>query len=174
MNRRNHQKDKREQRRSEAAARLVSYEGQWSISLRHVDREADGYAWPEDGSAEEAALLGRLAPLTCHDIEHVPDFDGYKHRSQHVDGIEDSAQQRLIALELQSNQLIDTDLYRFAFGYRERLWGFFQRNVFHPLWWDPEHRVCSYDEDLAEPIAADPAAAQRAADIVTGRNRPPR
>ena len=60
----------------------------------------------------------------------------------------------------------------FAFGYSERLWGFLLQRVFYPLWWDPEHRVCGYDEDLAETITADPAAARRAADIVTSRTKP--
>ena len=37
------------------------------------------------------------------------------------------------------------------------------------MWWDPEHRVGSYDEDLTETIPADLAVARRAADIVSRR-----
>lgn len=168
MSRRDRQQDKRDTKRAESVSRLVSYQGPWSISLRYVDRDsAHGYPWPEDSSDIETSLLGRLAPLTQYDIENVPDFDGFEHRSQHVDGLEDHAQARIITLELQKRQLVDTDLYRFALGPSARLWGFLEEHVFYPMWWDPEHRVCSYDEDLAETNPADVALARRAADIVT-------
>ena len=82
MSRRDRQQDKRDTKRAQSVSRLVSYQGPWSISLRHVD------------------------------------------------GLEDHAQARIMTLELQKRQLVDTDLYRFALGPSARLWGFLEEHVF--------------------------------------------
>ncbi len=111
MSRREQQRDRRAKKRAKSASALVSYEGPWSISLRHADRQARHYPWPQFDSELDARLLGRLAPLTRFDIEAVPAIEeGYAHRSQHIDGIEQHAQERLIELELQADQRIDTEL----------------------------------------------------------------
>ncbi len=157
-----------------AAAALAAHEGHWSVSLRHVDRRCtDGYAWPGEGSLDETEILGILMPLTAADIQNVPEIEGHGHRSQQIDRIEEHAQLRIASLELQKRQLLEADLYRFALGFRERIWGFILDHVFYPLWWDPEHRVCGFSEDYVEPTMTPPATVVHAAGVITRRRADP-
>ena len=55
-----------------------------------------------------------------------------------------AAQRRLLDLRLDEFD----ELFRFRLGNLERLWGVIHLDVFYPVWWDPEHKVCpSNDPD---------------------------
>jgi hypothetical protein len=68
-----------------------------------------------------------------------------KHHFQPVDSLCDEAQKRLGQLRL--DEVFESEIFRFRDGGLGRLWGFVVADVFHVVWWDPEHRVCPTDQD---------------------------
>ena len=60
------------------------------------------------------------------------------HKRIPVESLRPDAQQRLQQIERDD---VD-ELWELRLWGAPRLWGFRQGNVFHALWWDPDHTVC--------------------------------
>jgi hypothetical protein len=56
-----------------------------------------------------------------------------------------AAKERLLALKYDDQA---DQLYKLRISTKCRVYGFRNRNIFHVLWWDPEHSV--YPMDVAE------------------------
>lgn len=75
---------------------------------------------------------------------------GPKHKFIPADHLCEAAKRRLIELELDEFD----QLFRFRLGNMERLWGVVDGEVFYPVWWDPDHKVCPVkDPDLRHRMA---------------------
>jgi hypothetical protein len=84
-----------------------------------------------------------MAKLTWAEIEaqRVGTKDGYRRRnhSQEIQSLTRAAQQDLMKRKLPER--FDETMFRFRLSGEQRLWGFRKGNVFHVVWWDPEHNV---------------------------------
>ncbi|KIR64953.1 hypothetical protein TK50_05265 [Micromonospora haikouensis] len=67
-----------------------------------------------------------------------------KHHSYPIDSVGATAQARLTHLHLDE---VTDELFRFRLSGVKRLWGFRADEVFHVLWWDPDHQVCPTDRN---------------------------
>lgn len=63
---------------------------------------------------------------------------GPKHKFIPADHLCPEAQRRLTEIRFDEFD----ELFRFRLGNMERLWGVVDSDVFYPVWWDPDHRVC--------------------------------
>lgn len=61
-----------------------------------------------------------------------------KHHEHELHTVCKDAQDRLADAHL--DEIVGT-LFRFRLGGARRLWGFVADDVFHAIWWDPEHKV---------------------------------
>ena len=138
------QSDRRAAKAKGRGDSLERHCGHWSVSLRFVDACQGLFGWPDDRVTEQY-VLGFLLPLTRKKIEIASDgVPDPKHRSTAIRALEQAAQDRIVSLKLREQQVLNNDdLFRFELSDRERLWGFFQGQVFYALWYDAHHAVCS-------------------------------
>jgi hypothetical protein len=62
-----------------------------------------------------------------------------KHHGQAIDTLSDPAKKALAKTKL--DEIFGEDIFRFRLSGEKRLWGFRSGDVFHVLWWDPDHAV---------------------------------
>lgn len=104
-------------------------------------------AWkfkPSEGDAPPLVdFICEMAKLTWGQIEgqRVGTKDGSRRRnhSQEIRRLTSAAQKDLMKRQLP--EMFDDTMFRFRLSGEQRLWGFRKRNVFHIVWWDPEHKV---------------------------------
>jgi len=102
----------------------VDHEGPWSF--RDVD--TDTFCW----------ILERLANFETMTVNEVFRNGEEPGKSYDVEALPTAeARERLEAMRL-SDQ---TKIHRLRFQGKQRLYGFLHENVFHVIWWDPEHKV---------------------------------
>ncbi len=114
--------------------------------FQFADR-ATRQAWKFKPSESHAPALVdficEMAKLTWGQIEaqRVGTQEGYRRRnhSQEIKRLTRAAQQDLMKRKLPEK--FDETMFRFRLSGEQRLWGFRKGNVFHVVWWDPEHRV---------------------------------
>lgn len=92
--------------------------------------------WSRVTSDKLVYILGKLANLermTVHEI-----FSGNPGKDYDVDRLPSpKARECLVELRLDDQ----TQISRIQLSGTERLYGFRRANVFHVLWWDPDHTV---------------------------------
>ena len=112
------------------------------FSFHHADDKGSTPCAFAPQSEEAKGLIEficEMSKLTWREIR-VQTADGHKrHHSQPVDKISRVARARLAARHL--DEIIPDDLFRFRVSGKKRLWGFVSDDVFHALWWDPDHNV---------------------------------
>lgn len=114
--------------------------------FRFADR-ATKNAWkfkPTEGHAPPLVdFICEMARLTWAEIEaqRVGTKDGYHRRnhSQEITRLSTAAQDDLMKRKLPDK--FDDTMFRFRVSGEQRLWGFRKANVFHIIWWDPNHKV---------------------------------
>jgi len=102
----------------------VDHDGPWSFA----SLDADGWR----------GLLGQLTQfetMTIAELFHRGDYPGKGYEPAALP--DPRAARRLEAMRL-SDQ---TRIWALRTQGRPRLWGFLVDNVFHVVWWDPEHEV---------------------------------
>jgi hypothetical protein len=103
----------------------------------HVDHDGP-WGFASLGADGWLALLGQLAQfetMTITELFHKGDYPGKSYDPATLP--DPRAARRLEAMRL-------TDMTRISAlrtQGRPRLWGFLVGNVFHVVWWDPEHEV---------------------------------
>jgi hypothetical protein len=103
----------------------------------HVDNEGP---WGFGDLTAEAIcdLLAQLVAfesMTVHEAFHKGDYPG---KSYELEGLPNPvALERLEAINLADQ----TKIWRLRVGGTGRLYGFLKFNVFHVVWWDPDHQV---------------------------------
>jgi hypothetical protein len=107
----------------------------WRLSLLDMEH-SDGWSWEITPPVEMEQLTWRevRAQQTGGNWRR-----GAKHKYIPVNNLCPIARERIIALKLDDFD----ELFRFRLGNLERLWGVVRDGVFYPIWWDPEHRVCT-------------------------------
>jgi hypothetical protein len=115
----------------------------WRLALLDLEHD-DEWSW----SIREGALRKIITFL--RDMEHLTWKEirnqqtgghrrrGAKHKFIPAAHLCPAAQRRLLDLQLDEFD----ELFRFRLGNLERLWGVTYGDVFYPVWWDPEHKVC--------------------------------
>jgi hypothetical protein len=121
----------------------------WRLAL--LDLEHDGeWSWGlgETALRKIVTFLRTMEHLTWREIWNQQTGGarrrGAKHKFIPAASLCPAAQRRLLELKLEEFD----ELFRFRLGNMERLWGVVHLDVFYPVWWDPEHKVCpSQDPD---------------------------
>jgi hypothetical protein len=102
----------------------VDHDGPWSFAALDDD------AW--------IALLGQLAQFETMTINELFHRGGYPGKAYDPAELPDPrAARRLEAMRLTDM----TKIWALRTQGKPRLWGFLVENVFHVIWWDPEHEV---------------------------------
>lgn len=115
----------------------------WRLSL--LDREHDGeWSWSinDPTRVEIIGFLSEMERLTWTEVRAQMAGGnrrrGEKHKAIPVEHLCGEAQRRVQELRLEEFD----ELFRFRVGGTKRLWGVVYDDVFYPLWWDPDHKVC--------------------------------
>lgn len=115
------------------------------FSFRHVDRTGCAeFKWPPSSEHHDEVwdFLQSISGCTWNEIYSQITSTRYdthrKHHSQDFDTVCPDAQRRIAAMRLDERF---NELFRFRLGGRKRLWGCISDQVFHVVWWDPDHRV---------------------------------
>lgn len=119
----------------------------WRLTLLDLEH-AGSWSWKvgEADLEKIISFLTQLERLTWGEVK-AQLYNTKKsgsHRKHHAMPSEvlcREAQQRL-----RERQLEGFEFFRFRLGYSSRLWGFIDRGVFYPMWWDPEHKVYPMDK----------------------------
>ncbi|MGW3608203.1 MULTISPECIES: hypothetical protein [unclassified Micromonospora] len=122
------------------------------VSFQYVDRAFDGaWGWPEAGTPDAWEILNFLCDISALTWgEILAQETGQrnkrhkKHHAYSTDTVGAHAQTRLAQRELDQ---VTEELFRFRISGPKRLWGFRADEVFHVLWWDPDHKVCPTDRN---------------------------
>ncbi|MFD0405567.1 hypothetical protein [Kitasatospora sp. NPDC127116] len=103
----------------------------------HVDHDGP-WGLAKLSPAEMEYLLKKLADVEKQTVREIfnQSADLGKHYETH-DLPSKAAQERLVELQLSDM----TRISRLRFKGKERLFGFLVDNVFHVVWWDPEHEI---------------------------------
>lgn len=120
------------------------------FSLQYADRaHNDGWAWPATAAGDAWEILDFMcetSKLTWGEIMSQMTGPNHrrrpKHSSYNFGSVGTVAQRRLAELRLDE---IFEEFFRFRLTGEKRLWGFRTEDVFHLLWWDPEHQVYPTD-----------------------------
>lgn len=104
-------------------------------------------AWkfkPTEGDAPPLVdFICEMAKLTWAQIEaQRVGGKGGSHKRNHnqeIRRLKPAAQKDLMKRRLPEK--FDDTMFRFRVAGEQRLWGFRKSNVFHIVWWDPEHQV---------------------------------
>lgn len=113
----------------------------------HYADRATQEAWkfkPSEGHAPALVdFICEMARLTWAEIEAQRlGSKGSRHRrhhSQEIRSLASAAQKDITKRKL--SEVFDDTMFRFRLTGEQRLWGFRKRNVFHIVWWDPDHQV---------------------------------
>lgn len=92
------------------------------------------------GNLDGTGLIGLISKLRSFESMKINEIFavGSEHgKSYPVEDLPTSVQKRLTALGRDD----ETEVARLRCGGKPRLYGFLRENVFHVLWWDPEHQV---------------------------------
>lgn len=123
----------------------------WSINYKFLDYEGQ-FAWPSDDVWQMNLLLFLSKLNSKFDldqlIEEVIDpRNGTIHHSVHMNDLNSTAIQRLADLSRNkdfANTFADSLLsIRVCKNEQSkpRIWGILANEIFHPMWWDPDHQV---------------------------------
>lgn len=119
----------------------------WRLAL--IDTEGP-WAWSKADYKTQAKLLNFLREMEKLSWTEIRNQQaggnrrrGQKHKYIPVDSCVPDAQRRLADLELDD---YSDSWFRFRTGARERLWGIVEKDIFYPVWWDPDHEVCPSEE----------------------------
>lgn len=122
----------------------------WRLALLDLDHDGD-WSWGVDEGVLRKILtfLREMEHLTWTEVRAQLTGGrrrGPKHKFIPAAHLCSQAQRRLLELQLDEFE----ELFRFRLGNMHRLWGVIHQDVFYPVWWDPDHKVCpSRDPDLA-------------------------
>jgi hypothetical protein len=118
-----------------------------NYSFQYADRAYDGeWHWPPrgDDATEVFEFLTEMSQLTWREIRSQMTSGGKtgpqhkRHHFQAFDSVCSDAQKRIAELRLDE---VAEELFRFRVRGERRLWGCVTENVFHVVWWDPNHQV---------------------------------
>ncbi|MEV1331507.1 hypothetical protein AB0J20_18240 [Micromonospora costi] len=140
------------ERQPKAILRLPGNDGRLVVSFQHVDRAFDGaWGWPAAGTHDAWEVLDflcEISRLTWGEILSQETGQMNKRHKKHhaysTETVGSAARARLADLRI--NELTD-ELFRFRISGPKRLWGWRAEDVFHVLWWDPDHKVCPSDKN---------------------------
>lgn len=125
-------------RREEKKARLINPNVDECYPVWHLgsfDDKPDWCSkchWTEKVAKDVFERLMKLSDLKWSEIK------GGEHHSVEINLLISDAQKRLRDLGM-----VDIErLFSIRVNGEQRIWGVLQRNEFHILWWDPEHKVC--------------------------------
>jgi len=121
--------------------------------LQLLDLEYDGsWSWKSVDPAGIVKFLTQMELATWAEITTSMLTGGRRRRGARnkfipVEALCSEARERLVELGIDD---VD-ELFRFRHGNMGRLWGLLLDEegvkVFYPIWWDPEHKVCSGDDE---------------------------
>lgn len=115
----------------------------WRLAFLDLHHDGD-WSWGlgEDALRKIVAFLQEMERLTWTEIRAQLTGGnrrrGPKHKFIPAAHLCPAAQQRLLNLQLDEFD----ELFRFRLGNMERLWGVVHQEVFYPVWWDADHKVC--------------------------------
>lgn len=107
----------------------------WGLPRASLDIDWDDSICPHLEHLEKLTWSEILAQCTGGKDRHK------KHHDMDVSDLVDEAFERWCEIQLDE---FDT-AFRFRFGNKPRLWGYRIHNVFHLVWWDPEHKIYPVD-----------------------------
>lgn len=81
-------------------------------------------------------FLSEMERLTWNEIAKQRVNQRIKHHDQDVTSLCNEAQRRWSEISIQHDTA-----FRFRLGNKPRLWGFRLSEVFHIVWWDPQHQI---------------------------------
>lgn len=138
-------KDKRPRYDLEPAQKKIAVASRWvsdddsrrRISWRFGDAEVEGpWGWHRLTAADVAELHGKLSSIEKMEWGEATS-GGYPMKMCRLD----NAPAHLMG-RLEETQRDDIDcLFEIRLGNMPRIWGARRGDVFHVLWWDPEHEV---------------------------------
>lgn len=99
----------------------------WGVSRDQIDQDFN----------EISSFLNSLTSNRWYEILSQRSGEHYKHHEQEVFSIEKEAIERWAELGLEE---FDT-AFRFRSGSTKRIWGYKIVDVFHLIWWDPNHKI---------------------------------
>jgi hypothetical protein len=103
----------------------------------HVDHDGP-WGFSDTETAEFCGILRRLASFESMTVDEAFHRGDYPGKDYDVEAIPNStALDRLEALGLADQ----TKIWRLQLGGQPRLYGFLHGNVFHVVFWDPEHKI---------------------------------
>lgn len=102
--------------------------------FQHVDQEGP---WGITDGAFAMLLpeLAKFETMTMHELFRQGEWPGKCHDTAALPTRQ--ARERLDTIGLADM----TQIWKLRIGSRGRLWGFLEGNVFHVVWWDPEHEI---------------------------------
>lgn len=124
----------------------------WALSFKFV-RDMPNCIWPRDSHY----VTKWICEFTKSDwkdlLNHAYGPEGKPIlKARDAANLEEFAAKDLAVLrdQLGPEALPDDVIYQFTYCARRseprRLWGLLYEQVFYVLWWDPEHRVCGYND----------------------------
>lgn len=141
------------------AGRLSPVPGPWYLNYLLVDR-AGPYAWPQVDDPEAGQLSLFLQLLNEEPLENVLNqtrLNGEAANKEiRVDDLSSDAQKRFdVAMSRLGRDDFDPSIFEFTYCFRigdpRRIWTVYDpmSRVLYPMWWDPRHEVCGWDERYA-------------------------
>jgi len=103
----------------------------------HVDNDGP-WGFSSVGGAVLCEILGHLKKFESMTLNEVFHYGGYPGKDYDVDAIPNSG--ALARLE-EAGLADQTKIWVLRCGGKPRLYGFLQGNVFHVVFWDPEHEI---------------------------------
>jgi hypothetical protein len=96
-------------------------------------------------AAELMEFLRLMAQSTWAEIENMRTGGQNRHKKHHdleVDAPPFDPQAVKDLEKAKLGQKFGETMFRFRLSGEKRLWGFRNHEIFHVVWWDPEHKVC--------------------------------
>lgn len=118
-----------------------TYNFKWRISSTYIDYNHSAYGWND---IPVAYLLGTIV-TRLHNLEgqtwaEIKSADNHCH-SKEIIQLTTDLQNSLKERNLEHLE----DLFQISVGSVPRIFGYREKQIFYPVWWDEKHKICPTD-----------------------------